>query len=294
MINLFRISVGEEFIIPAAWDGSLSTDTVTITIRRDSDSLYYNFTTDEWQIASVSGSMEFDFGINWIKAFTPPIEDSYTVYIANTTLSQEDSIRLIAQGTVTGDIDDTSGKVAIINVALRSLGALGISSVTDDDDENARRMNAIYDPILKALLRSHPWSFAKKEITLSQITTEPVLEDYAYIYNLPSDFMRLNKTSVEPDYSHKIKGRRLYSNASSISIEYGYFCTDPNQYDAAFSEALSAKLAAELAYSITRDKDIVKLKWDEFKVKFNIAKSLNGQEVTPDEAQESQWLNSRL
>lgn len=294
MINLFRISVGEEFIIPAAWEGSLSTDTVTITIRRDSDSLYYNFTTEEWQIASVSGSMEFDFGINWIKAFIPLIEDSYTVDIENITLSKEDSIRLIAQGTVTGDVDDTTGKVAIINVALRSLGALSISSVTDADDENARRMNTVYNPILKALLRSHPWSFAKKEIALSQITTEPVLEDYLYIYNLPSDFLRLNKTSVEPDYSHKIKGRRLYSNSNSISIEYGYFCTDPNQYDAAFSEAFSAKLAAELCYAITRDKDMVKLKWDEFKSKFNIAKSLNGQEVTPDESTCNQWLNARI
>lgn len=293
MINLFRVTVAEEFIIPAAWEGSLSTDTVTIIIRRDSDDLYYNFTTDEWQTASVSGSMTYDFGINWIKAFTPPIEDTYTVAIENSTLVKKDSIRLMAQGTVTGDVNDTSGKLAIVNSALRTLGALSISSITDDDDENARRMNAVYDPCLKALLRSHPWSFNKKEITLSQITTEPVLDDYLYIYNLPSDFIRLNKTSVEPDYSHKIKGRKLYSNANSISIEYGYFCTDANQFDAAFAEALSAKLAAELAYSITRDKDMVKLKWDEFKTKFNYAKSINGQEVTPDSPQEDQWLNSR-
>jgi hypothetical protein len=53
-------------------------------------------------------------------------------------------------------------------------------------------------------------------------------------------------------------------------------------------------LAAELAYSITRDKDVEKIRKQEFMIKLNYAKSMNGQEVTPDEAQQDQWLNSRL
>jgi hypothetical protein len=106
--------------------------------------------------------------------------------------------------------------------------------------------------------------------------------------------VRLNKTSVEPDYSHKIKGRKLYSNVNSISIEYGYYLDDPTQYDDAFKEMFAAKLAAELCFAITRDKDMVKIKWAEFQTKLNIARSLNGQEVTPDEENRSLWLNSRI
>jgi hypothetical protein len=185
-----------------------------------------------------------------------------------------------------------ASKVEIINTALRGLGAVSIASATEDK-ENARKMNAIYDIYLRALLRVHPWSFAKKETTLSQLTDTPVLEDYTYIYSLPSDFVRLNKTSVEPDYSHKIKGKKLYSNSNTISIEYIYFNEDSASYDDMFVDAFAARLAAELCYAITRDKDMVKIKWQEYASKLRLAQSQNGQEVSIDEFQQDQWLNSR-
>jgi hypothetical protein len=144
------------------------------------------------------------------------------------------------------------------------------------------------------MLRAHPWSFNKKETALSRLVDVPVLEDFTYIYQLPADFVRLNKTSVEPEYSHKIKGRRLYSNADTVSIEYGYFLDDPSQYDDAFVEAFAAKLAAELCYSITREIKMVQIKWSEFSSKYSIAKNLNALEVTPDEGQNDSWLNARL
>lgn len=186
-----------------------------------------------------------------------------------------------------------ASKVEIINMALRGLGADPIASLSEGT-ENARKMLTAYPICLKGLLRLHPWSFNKKETALSLISTAPVLTDFAYIYTLPSDFVRLNKTSVEPDYAHKIKGRNLYSNANAVSIEYGYYLDDPTQYDDAFVETLAAKLAAELCYSITREKDMAKIKWEEFNTKLRLAKSLNGQEVTPDEPQNDSWLNSRL
>jgi hypothetical protein len=186
-----------------------------------------------------------------------------------------------------------ASKVGIINYALRILGADPIAA-PDEDTENARKVDNIYDITLKSMLRSHPWSFAKKETALSQVSETPVLDDYTYVYSLPSDYLRLNKTSVEPDYSHKIKGRRIYSNSSTLSIEYIYFCTDTEQYDAEFVDAFAARLAAELCYAITKNKSLVEVKWAEFKEKFNKAKNLNAQEITPDESQNDLWLQSRL
>ena len=186
-----------------------------------------------------------------------------------------------------------ASKVEIVCATLRSLGDQGIASLTEDN-ENARKILAVYDIHLRSMLRAHPWSFNKKEVALSQLIDEPVLEDFTYIYQLPSDFIRLNKTSVEPDYSHKIKGRRLYSNADAVSIEYGYYLDDPTQYDDAFVEAFVAKLAAELCYSITRNEKMVTVKWSEFSSKYSIAKNINAMEVTPDEGQNDTWLQSRL
>lgn len=186
-----------------------------------------------------------------------------------------------------------ASQVEIANMALRSLGANPITSLSQASEE-ARKIDAVYDLVLKSMLRSHPWNFAKKETALSQLTETPTLEDYDYIYSLPSDYLTLIKTSVEPTYTHKIKGRRIYSNSSTLSIEYVYFCEDTEQFDAEFVDAFAARLAAELCYAITADKTLQELKWDEFKTKFNLAKSLNGQENTPDEATQDQWLNARI
>lgn len=186
-----------------------------------------------------------------------------------------------------------SSKVEIINMALRGLGAVSIASVTEDT-ENARRMNGVYDQYLEAMLRIHPWSFAKKESALSLVVGTPTLTEYTYIYSLPADFLKLTKTDAEPTYSHKIKGRNLYSNATNLKIEYIYLCTDTTIFDSAFVDAFAARLAAEMAYAITRDKEVTKIKWEEFNMKLRTARSMNAQEITPDTAQADDWLNARL
>ena len=167
----------------------------------------------------------------------------------------------------------------------------------------------------------------------------PLLTDYLYIYQLPSDFLRLNKTNQEPDYSHKIKGKKLYSNSNTLIIEYGkkiedpdawvtdtayiigdytlqsntiYFCLEAHTsgtfatdlaadkwveqdiYDSAFTAALATLYAYELCIPITKDAKLKEILRDELRSKINMAKSLNGQESTPDDPQMDLYLNSRL
>ena len=55
--------------------------------------------------------------------------------------------------------------VEAVNKALRSLGAMPITAL-NQDTENARKMDDIYVSTLRAMLRSHPWSFNKKETAL--------------------------------------------------------------------------------------------------------------------------------
>lgn len=181
----------------------------------------------------------------------------------------------------------------MINLALVSLREEPIA-LPIEGNEIGRKVLVVYDLLLRSYLRSHPWSFAKKEKALSRVDVTPVLDDYKYVFTLPPDFIKLLKTNVEPDYSHKIKGRRIYSNSATLSIEYIYFNEDPNSYDDAFVEAFSAKIAAELCYSITGDKKLVEIKWAEFRLKNNAARSANGQEQSLDEPQSGMFLNSRL
>lgn len=186
-------------------------------------------------------------------------------------------------------------KIEIINAALQINGQERISLLTENT-ENARRMLSIYDVSLKELLRLHPWSFAKKEASLSLIDEDPLLtDDYLYIFSLPPDFLRLLKTDVESSgYSHKIKGMRLYSNSNAVKIEYIYYMASEQQLDSTFTAAFIAKLAYETAYAMTGDTNLPKLRESEYTKKLNTAKSANGQEVTPDEPTNDTWLNSRI
>jgi len=119
-----------------------------------------------------------------------------------------------------------ASKTEIANIALVGLGASTIVNIDDSDLEVARKINVVYESLLKSLLREHPWSFAKKEAALSLVSASPILtDDYTYIYNLPSDFIMLTKTDIQDDYTHKIKGRQLYSDSDAINIEYIY-CKD--------------------------------------------------------------------
>jgi len=60
----------------------------------------------------------------------------------------------------------------------QSLIALGQSTITTltDDNENARRCNALYATVRDDLLVKHPWNFAIKRATLVSITTLSVDE----------------------------------------------------------------------------------------------------------------------
>ncbi len=166
------------------------------------------------------------------------------------------------------------------------------------------------------------------------------LGDYTYIFNLPTDFLKLNKTDLESSgYAHKIKGHKLYSNSDEINIEYIAYTGDPDAwvtltayivgdyvlqsntiyycqedhtagtfatdltagywvamdiYDAAFTDAFATLLAYDLCMPITNNAALKEILKDEFRLKFNLAKSYNGMEQTPDTGIDSDWLNSRI
>ena len=59
--------------------------------------------------------------------------------------------------------------VSICNMALISLGQSTITALSDEN-ENARRCNAIYEQVRNDLMVKHPWNFCMKRATLVDIT----------------------------------------------------------------------------------------------------------------------------
>lgn len=168
-------------------------------------------------------------------------------------------------------------EVSICSNALRKLGDDPITSLTDDT-ERARLCNAFYEPTRDAVLRAHPWNFAIERQELSKLTSTPVF-DYDYEYSLPTNpyCLRVLKMEYE-DYEFKIEGRKLLSNEDGAKIQYIARITDPAKFDPLFTEVLTARLAAELAYAVTGSNTLSKQIWEIYDSKISEARSIDGLE----------------
>ena len=138
--------------------------------------------------------------------------------------------------------------VDICNGALNQLGASTILSLTEDS-KNARLCNARYTQVRDSLFRSHPWNCLQKRVQLAADTTAPVW-GFTSAYTLPTDCLRLLRI-LDYDSNHKVEGRKILTNNSSMKILYVARIEDPNEYDELLRETISAALAADIAYAVT-------------------------------------------
>lgn len=184
-------------------------------------------------------------------------------------------------------------KIEVANVALTALGADPIVDLDNPDSENARKVKRVYNTVRRATLRKHFWNFAMKEAQLSRLTTVPVLDDFTYVFQLPSDYIRLKKTDLGDDVPYKIKGRCIYCNSDTLKIEYVYDCDDPNEYDAEFIETFAAALADILAYPITTNATFSANAKVEARQKLLQAKSSDSQEESIDAPKRGSWIRNR-
>lgn len=266
------IVANQYFPIVEAIPESVSTDTVTITIRRLLDGYYWNFSTLAFQVAEASGSMTWDYDIFWKQSFTPPTEDTYMVLIEDTTLdvkypqalkaiSSEDYPEAILTRTSTSDI-------AICNLALAHIGVSPIVSL-NDESESARALSRIYEPSRDVALRAKDWRFASVKVPLAEIA-DVTVPGWEYVYGYPAKCLCIRKifTDIEnknpPAVEYEtmlipsINRKVIACNDEDAYAEYTYQITDSTLFDMSFVMAFSFLLAAQIAKPLTGDDTIAK------------------------------------
>ena len=171
-----------------------------------------------------------------------------------------------------------ASRIAIANLALTGLGADRIVSL-DENTENARRINAIFELCLEDVLRSHPWNFAIQRQQLAKLSTTPAF-GYELEYLLPGDCLRVlevsDGTTIRTDF--KIENRKLLTDYDGVFIKFIGKVTDPTQYTSQFVYVLASRLAAELAYAITNNKTTAEMAYKIYEQKLQIAKEADAQE----------------
>ena len=172
--------------------------------------------------------------------------------------------------------------VDICNGALNQLGASTIITLTEDS-KNARLCNARFTQVRDAVFRSHPWNCLQKRVELAADTDTPAW-GFTSQFTIPADCLRV-LSILDFDSDHKIEGRKILTDNSSMKILYVSRVTDPNEYDELLRETLSAALAADIAYAVTSSNPVAKNMYDLFQQKLKEARfvdSTEGQNMNPE------------
>lgn len=195
--------------------------------------------------------------------------------------------------------------IQIANRALTKLGAARIISL-GDDNKQSRAVLSCFDDLRDDELRSHRWSFAMKRTSLAADSEAPAF-GFTYAYTLPADFLRLDLVNDEfpavvmDNYigmetnEYTIEGNKILANiAAPLKLRYIARIEDPNQMDVNFREALSCRIAAELAEDLTQSNQKRELAWNEYKQAVSRAIRTNAIEKPPMMQGDNQWIMSRL
>lgn len=181
--------------------------------------------------------------------------------------------------------------ISICNSALLKLGADRITSLTENR-RGAILCNEQYDKMRQEVLRAHPWNFAIARVTIAPLVAVPEFEFTAQ-FQLPIDCLRvLNAEDKTLDF--KIEGRVVLANVSELKIKYIKDITDASIFDPCFSEALAARLAADLAFPLVQSNTLHEQMLGYYDRLLRQARTTDGQEGRFDKLIFDTFLNARL
>lgn len=190
--------------------------------------------------------------------------------------------------------------VEICNIALGHLGIdRGIVSLTDTTSKEARLCKQFYDAAVEAVLRSHSWAFATRRIVLSlREETHPL---YPYVYQYPANCLLALRIvdyvdtpiNFEVELSEDGKSRVILCNREAAILQYIAEIHDANLFDACFIEALSYKLAHQLAQPLKGQPNLTQFLEQKYQMALSVAVGMDAREGYKEPNLPSPLLKSR-
>lgn len=188
--------------------------------------------------------------------------------------------------------------VDIVNNALIRLGDNSITSLADNT-VRARLANVLFADTRDAVLRAHPWNCAVNRVELGLLSAAPS-HGWSYQFQLPADpyclrVLALNDDEEDGDVgdTFRIEGRKLLTNSATAKIRFIGRITDSSAFDSLLYQAFILRLAAEMAYPVTGSVNVAASMWQLYEAKVKEARTVDGQEGSPDTSNFSTLLDVR-
>lgn len=187
-----------------------------------------------------------------------------------------------------------TSKTQVMNSALTKVGAEQIVSPTDNSNR-ARLVSRVYEIKLEELLTSHPWNKAIDYVELAAIDPKPEgIYDYAYIFQLPTDVLRVLDTSAgSRECWEELSDRRLAADVSEITVKHIKKVEDVSKLGAMFCEALAWTIAEDIAYSLTQSAEMVTRCGQKAEMFLRKARSFDAQVGSVKTVEANDWLDAR-
>lgn len=178
--------------------------------------------------------------------------------------------------------------VDIVNSALLKIGVEPLTSLSEDN-KAGRLANKTYDVIRDSLIYDHYWNFAVKRKALALDPTPAITGGNRFA--LPADCHR--PIRLMSSYPYKIEsGFLIVQEVNEANLLYVWKNTDVSTYTSKFKEALSYRLAAEWAFTLTQTvslADLMERKAANFVLE---AAATDAQEDYQDNVHDDGFLNS--
>lgn len=197
----------------------------------------------------------------------------------------------------------TLSKTEICNLALDYLDEAPITDFDTDTSARARFLRRNFWPVAWELMRKHPWNFASRRVQLASAGTAPAF-GWTYAYDLPAHCLRVlpitadgteNGTSV----LYKVEGTQILTNQPApLNVRYLYRIDDTNgggagAFDQQFVGVLAATLGQRIAHFITGKSSYASQIGQIATALFQEAQMIDALEGTPDEPEDSFWIDAR-
>jgi len=251
--------------------------------------------TNELQTDWVNGG-RLDLLIDAIKAKTDALPGSVWDYPYD-SLTTDDSIGEKFYGwfasVPVGSTALGATDLVLINNALTLLGHDTLADLTGTDKATTICVQH-YQQVVDAVLRAYQWNCAMTRS--SELTAESTAPSFGYNYKyaLPDDCLRVLQMQ-ELDYKFKVEGGYLLTDEESAYILY-IARISPASMDALLKGAISAALAATIAFPLTNSPAAAKQMWDLYQAKLDEARTTDAFEGTHEAMQpgeDNDWTTKR-
>ena len=184
-------------------------------------------------------------------------------------------------------------EVSICNLALQDVGR-GLAITALDENSQAARVCRLRYPFARdACLRAYDWNFAAWRASLPALAAAPAF-GFANAYQLPPDCLFVREVGEREGCAWAVEAGRLLTNEGApVNLTYTRAVTNPAAFDPLFAETLAARIAAEVAVSLTESLGKAQTLWQVYQLKLAEARRRDAQEGSSEKPQGGEWLNNR-